>query len=127
MTADNSFECWVNGRSAGSGDDFGHRYKMDVALLLKPGANVISVVAINGGDAPNPAGLVARLRVAYDGGQAVEVLTDAHWEAAEAATGNWRNQSSVGGAWAARDGTRPRRHGALGQCHRGRRGLRSNP
>jgi hypothetical protein len=58
MTADNSFECWVNGRQAGSGDNFGRTYDMNVAALLKPGANLVTVAAVNATENPNPAGLI---------------------------------------------------------------------
>ena len=31
MTADNSFQCWINGRRAGAGDNFERSYTMNVA------------------------------------------------------------------------------------------------
>ena len=37
MTADNTFECWINGQRAGSGDDFHRGYAMDVGSLLEAG------------------------------------------------------------------------------------------
>ena len=101
MTADNSFECWVNGRPAGSGDDFGHTYQMNITALLKPGTNLISVEAVNGGDAPNPAGLIARLRLDYGAGRVVNVTTDARWEAAETVAANWRTEPGAADGWAA--------------------------
>ena len=57
MTADNEFELWVNGRRAGGGEDFTHTYVMDCTRLLKPGTNLLAVMAVNGADAPNPAGV----------------------------------------------------------------------
>jgi hypothetical protein len=101
MTVDNSFECWVNGRPAGSGDDFSHAYQMNIASLLKPGMNVIAVEAVNGGDAPNPAGLIAQLRLSYGAGQVVEVPTDARWEAAQTVAANWRTEPGAANGWAA--------------------------
>ncbi|MGO9200184.1 MAG: glycosyl hydrolase [Limisphaerales bacterium] len=101
MTADNSFECWVNGRPAGTGDDFNHTYQMNIASLLKPGTNVIAVEAANGGAAPNPAGLIARLRIQYGAGHVVETPTDARWEAAETVAANWRTEPGAANAWAA--------------------------
>ncbi len=103
MTADNSFECWINGRPAGAGDNFSRTYRMNVTSLLKPGTNVISVEAVNGGSAPNPAGLIALLRIDYGAGHLVEVPTDAHWEAAQTVPADWLSQTaaSVAGPWSA--------------------------
>ena len=85
ITADNSFRLKVNGRLVAEGDDFRVVVDADVAPLLRPGANRIEVEAGNGGDAPNPAGLVALLRVAYADGRNVDVPTDGRWQAALAA------------------------------------------
>ena len=63
MTADNTFEVFVNGRSAGTGDNFHRVYETDVAELLRPGKNVLTVTAGNGGEQPNPAGLIGTLTV----------------------------------------------------------------
>ena len=30
MTVDNSFECWINGQAAGSGDDFTRLYERNI-------------------------------------------------------------------------------------------------
>ena len=67
MTADNSFELWVNGKRAGAGDNWAHSYTMDCTRLLEPGTNLLAVLAVNGADAPNPAGLIGRLIVKYRG------------------------------------------------------------
>jgi len=101
MTADNSFECWVNGRAAGSGEDFNRTYQMNVTSLLKPGTNLIAVAAVNGADAPNPAGLIGLLRIDYGAGHSVEVPTDARWEAAETVPANWRTEAAAADGWAA--------------------------
>ncbi len=50
MTADNSFELWVNGRKAGKGDNFHVASAFDVKRLLRAGTNVLAVAAENGGD-----------------------------------------------------------------------------
>lgn len=81
-TADNAFEAWVNGRRAGDGDNFHRAYALDVTPLIRPGDNVLAVVAENGGDAPNPAGLVGALVVAFADGGTATVVTDREWEAA---------------------------------------------
>jgi hypothetical protein len=100
MTVDNSFECWVNGKRAGSGDDFTHIYQMRVASMLKPGTNMIAVAAVNGGEAPNPAGLIGLLRVDYGGGRVIEVPSDGQWEAAESVGADWTTSVAAAESWA---------------------------
>lgn len=101
MTADNSFECWINGTAAGAGDDFTRLYDRNVTRLLRPGSNLISVKAINGATAPNPAGLIGLLNIKYRDGRSATVLTDAAWESATDATGDWRSDPAQTNAWAA--------------------------
>jgi len=96
MTADNTFECWVNGQKAGKGENFHHGYAMDVAALLKPGANLITVAAVNTLDTANPAGLVGALMIKYRDGRRQEVRTDVSWEAAKTAEGNWSAAMELG-------------------------------
>ena len=82
MTADNSFECWVNGQRVGAGDHFTQAYLVDVKPVLKPGANVIAVAATNGADTPNPAGLIGLLVIRLQDGRTMTIATDQSWEAA---------------------------------------------
>jgi hypothetical protein len=99
MTADNSFECWVNGKRAGSGDNFARTYLMNIAPLLKPGANLIAVAAENASDKPNPAGLIASLTIKYRNGRTLEVSTDQTWESASAVQDNWTSGATSTGVW----------------------------
>ncbi len=101
MTADNSFECWINGRRAGTGDNFGRTYSMNVGSLLKPGANVLAVTAVNATDKPNPAGLIGVLTIRYRDGRTEEIPTDQHWEAAAVANGAWTTDTAAADGWAA--------------------------
>ncbi len=79
MTADNSFELWLNGRRIGRGDNFHLKYAFEVAGSLNPGANTMVVTADNGGNQPNPAGLVGALILEYKNGQFQVVATDSTW------------------------------------------------
>jgi hypothetical protein len=103
MTADNSFECWVNGHSVGSGDNFGRSYRMAIASSLKPGANLIAVRAVNGADQPNPAGLIAALRIRYEDGREFELASDRNWEAARGVPPDWRSSTDTQGWQAAKE------------------------
>jgi alpha-L-rhamnosidase len=101
ITADNSFTCWVNGQTAGSGDTFNRTYRLDVARFLKPGPNVIAVEAENASDHPNPAGLIAALTLRYQNGRALEVRTDKDWESARAVQGAWTSDATSTAGWSA--------------------------
>src|ERR1019366_4086532 len=76
MTADNSFELSVNGRKAGKGDNFHVASVLDVKSMLRPGTNTLAVAAENGGDAPNPAGLVGTLSIKFRDGHMLTLPTD---------------------------------------------------
>jgi hypothetical protein len=84
---------------AGAGDDFTHTYVMDCARLLASGTNLLAVAAVNGADAPNPAGLIGTLVIKYRDGRTVEVRTDGKWEAATTVQGKWRTDAQAAGAW----------------------------
>jgi len=101
ITADNSFECWVNGRSAGTGDNFKRAYSVDVASLIKPGTNLLAVAAVNGSDSPNPAGLIGSLAIQFADGRTVELPTDKTWLSAAQAPGNWMMEATVSISWQA--------------------------
>jgi hypothetical protein len=101
MTADNSFQCWVNGQSAGSGDDWNRAFSMDLTHLLKPGANLLAVAAVNGGDSPNPAGLIGLLTIKFADGHSQQIPTDQNWQAAQSAGGQWNSDATGTEGWAA--------------------------
>src|ERR1019366_3432203 len=66
-TADNSFTLFINGKEAGHSDNSPEGWRnpveLDVTASLHPGLNQLAIAAINGGDKPNPAGLIGRLTV----------------------------------------------------------------
>ena len=101
VTADNSFECWVNGRRAGTGDDFKRTYALNIAPFLKPGTNLLTVAAFNATDRPNPAGLIGLLTVRLADGPTQEVPTDQHWQAATTVSGPWTTDPAAAEGWAA--------------------------
>ncbi|MBI4658823.1 MAG: hypothetical protein HY735_08270 [Verrucomicrobia bacterium] len=100
ITADNSFECWINGRLAGGGDNFNRAYSFNIAPFLKPGTNLIAVAAVNATDSPNPAGLIASTVIKYSDGHTLEVPTDASWQSAASASGNWMAEATASSGWA---------------------------
>jgi hypothetical protein len=79
-TADNGFALSVNGKAVGEGNNFHQVKTFDVSALLRPGANEIALSVENGGDAPNPAGLIAGLAVKFADGRVLRVATDRAWQ-----------------------------------------------
>jgi hypothetical protein len=103
LTVDNFFTLYVNGQAAGKSDediDNWRRLKtIDVARLLKPGANVIAISAINGGTTASPAGVLGRLLVEFDRGEAVSVFVDTSWKAAKALQPGWEKAGFDDSDW----------------------------
>lgn len=99
MTADNTFECWVNGRVAGKGEHFNQAYAMNVGSMLKQGVNVIAVMAENTLDTPNPAGLVGSFTVVYRDGRKLEIQTDENWESSKVDQGAWKTNTASLDGW----------------------------
>lgn len=99
MTADNSFTCWINGEQVGEGYDFNHSYTFDVSRVLRPGENVIAVRAENGATEPNPAGLIATLKIHPRNGADIELSTDASWQSAKAVEKDWMTSAQSTGSW----------------------------
>ena len=86
MTADNSFALTVNGQLAGEGNNFHNLDEMDIQSYLKTGTNMIEIVAENGGDSPNPAGVIGGLFIQYRNGQTKTLFTDGAWTVTKAAS-----------------------------------------
>jgi alpha-L-rhamnosidase len=81
ITADDKFVLRINGKQAASGSSWSELKRVDVTKLLKPGENRIEVEAENGGDEPNPAGLLVKLVIVPETGNRTVVLSDDSWEA----------------------------------------------
>lgn len=106
LSADDQFAVWLNGQAVGTSDNdkaetwrSGKQFN-DIARFLKPGANVIAVVAENK-PAPtaNPAGLIARLEVRYAGGGLFLLSSDAGWRSFKSETPGWEASDFNDAAW----------------------------
>ncbi len=82
ITADNEFKCKLNGQFVGEGNKWEEIYSFDVKDFLKAGRNEILVIARNGGDIPNPAGLICVLTIRYSDGDSQYLISDGSWESA---------------------------------------------
>ncbi|HEX72921.1 MAG TPA: hypothetical protein ENN65_06365, partial [Candidatus Hydrogenedentes bacterium] len=100
-TADNDVLVYVNGSLVLRGDNFHTVYEADVTTQLAAGDNILAVRAVNSGDAPNPAGLIAVLEVEYEDGAIETVVTDDNWQAANETSIKWRTSVSDATGWTA--------------------------
>ncbi len=101
LTADNSFEVWVNGEAVGSGGDFKQSFRFDIKRRLKSGPNLICVKAVNGADSPNPAGLIGALSIRLQDASALQLFTDHSWQTSVKAPTDWLNSAASSEGWGA--------------------------
>jgi alpha-L-rhamnosidase len=101
FTADNSGEMYVNGQKAGTAGDFHSATKADVTRLLHPGKNVLAASVKNDGADPNPAGLIALLRVEFAQGAPLVVLTDSSWKSENREMAGWKGAGFDDAGWVA--------------------------
>lgn len=81
VTADNSYKLSINGKEIMQGNDFRRIDSESVLSALHSGENKMSVVAINDGETPNPAGLMAAMRLVQKNGMSLSIVSDASWNA----------------------------------------------
>jgi alpha-L-rhamnosidase len=99
MAADNEFRLFVNGSETGKSDNWMTPGKFAIGTLLKPGKNVLAVEARNVGDGPTPAGLIGRLTVNFEQGEALTLGTDGSWKSATNAEDGWNTPAFDDAAW----------------------------
>jgi hypothetical protein len=97
-TADNSFHLLINGNEVLEGNNFHETYHADLTGALNPGENRLFVVAENGGDAPNPAGLLGLLVIRYTDGCWLTIATDKSWQASANGSGRTSPAMELGPA-----------------------------
>jgi hypothetical protein len=119
--ADNSARVFLNGKRVRGSEasDWAQSSIHDLRGQLKVGTNRLAIEAVNGGDGPNPAGLLAyaRIRQAAPAGKSgkagdpsaeavMDFGTDASWKVSAQPPADWQQQQSQPGAvpadgWAA--------------------------
>src|SRR5665213_339667 len=99
MTADNEFRLFVNGREAGSGDNWRTPGKIILGPLLKPGKNILAVQSRNLGDGPTSAGLIARMNIVFERAGSLTLDTDGNWKSATNAEDGWNALAYDDTAW----------------------------
>ncbi len=89
FTADDGGEFFINGEKAGTAGNFHAVEEIEVSSFLRGGKNQLAVSVNNGGGEPNPAGLIALLRIEFDQGAPVVVMTDASWRTSREKSEGW--------------------------------------
>jgi hypothetical protein len=108
ITADNSFKIYINGKEAGSGDDFSSPKVLNIFKFLRQGANTIAVTAINAEARPgekdvdqsSPAGLYVFASVKSKE-TALEIGSDDSWKFSTNQVNGWSNANFDDGQWMA--------------------------
>jgi hypothetical protein len=101
-SADDWFSAQLNGEKLGSDGNRPMGRQFDrLARLLKPGVNVLAIVAENKpANVPaNPAGLIACLEIRFADGETLRLMSDATWRSAKSSAAGWDTTSFDDSAW----------------------------
>ena len=99
MSADNDFVLFLNGKEVLKGGSWSAPEKADLTALLMPGDNVFAVVAGNGGDKPNPAGLLGCAKAELADGRQITLQTGPAWKSQSSEQAGWREVGFNDASW----------------------------
>jgi hypothetical protein len=103
VTCDNDFTLFVNGQQAGASDRGEDSWRrpatIDITKLLRAGPNQLAILAVNGSDKPNPAGLLGRFVVEFDDGATQSVGIDPSWKTSNTEQSGWTDAAFNDAAW----------------------------
>jgi len=93
ISADNKFVLYVNGKKAGASDGGPDSWQrpqtIDVTKLLTTRTNILAIAAVNGGEMPNPAGLIGKLVIEFERGQPLIHWINKTWKVFEREQPGW--------------------------------------
>lgn len=98
VTADNSYQLFLDGQPIGRGGDWRVLIEYDVSLFLTPGAHVLAVSALNDFDV---AGLLLGLSIETSDDQVIEIASDESWKVAPNEAPGWQKKSRAWQRWPA--------------------------
>ncbi len=99
ITADGSCRLYVNGAFVDEKrSDCRSVWGVKLAKRFKPGKNVLAVVS---GKANNDAGLIARLKVSFESGTPLEIVTDRQWKVSTSPAADWTSFDFDDSSWGA--------------------------
>jgi len=102
FTADDSATVWVNGERLGESNAWGTTTLVQIpSNLLKPGGNVVAVLAENkaAGVAENPAGLIGSIEVRFEDGTQETVPTSKAWKSSQTESPGWHDREFDDSSW----------------------------
>ena len=99
MCADNDFVLFVNGKEVLKGGSWNSPEKADLTALLRAGDNVFAVAAGNGGDKPNPAGLLGCVTAELADGRQLTLATGPAWKTQSSEQAGWREAGFDDASW----------------------------
>lgn len=106
VAADNRFRLFINGREAGSGDDWGKPRLLNIGDKLHAGANLIAVEVTNDptkkdDPSPNPAGFLLEAWFRHQGRCLPAFGSDGSWRVATQKVEGWEKPQFEEAGWAA--------------------------
>jgi hypothetical protein len=103
VSADDWFSARLNGQMLGTGEDWRAGKQFEIARLLRPGTNVLAIVAENK-PAPvtaNPAGLIVCLEARFaENERVVKLVSDDTWRSARDEADGWDSLGFDDSGWA---------------------------
>lgn len=96
LTVDDHYVLYCNGQEIGSHDAWQMMHVFDVSPYLRPGTNVLAIVAKNYGDA---AGVIGQLHVAFDEGEPLQIVTDTVWKCSDRESSQWHTARFDDSSW----------------------------
>lgn len=112
ISADDSYELYVNGKRAGSGENWAQPERYDLAPLLRVGANLIAVKASN--NQSGPAGVFFAGRITYRSGKTLDFASDKTTLAAVTGAEGWEQEGADEAAYTSAREVAPRFGGPWG-------------
>jgi alpha-L-rhamnosidase len=99
VSADDAFDLTVNKAWVARSADFKKPQVIDLTSQIKPGKNVLCIMATNA--MPTPAGLIGKLTVEFEQGDPLVSVIDKSWKAAVKPEGEWTAVDFDDSKWAA--------------------------
>ncbi len=99
VTADDFVQVFLNGVLIRSYRDHTTLHEITLSDSLKAGRNALAVLASNGGDSPNPAGLIMVVRIEGMDGKILEFVTDEQWVVSSQEVSGWQAADFDDSSW----------------------------
>lgn len=96
ITADDSFELWINGRMIGSGNDWRKPQRFEVKVPIARDNSAIAVKCADTGDA---AGVISRIIARFEDGTTANIVSDETWRCVPDAPDGWNSLRFDDSAW----------------------------